>query len=196
MLSSQRSLSPKNGVSSSYWRPAKQKFDSIKAKSLQTMPERTPSVDRGKHKASCNIAILGFGTVGSAVARILSEHTRGHLRLIHICNRDVKRKKVDWVPPQVQWTEQFNDVLSSDADVIVELIGGLQPAENWIRRALLAGKSVVTANKQVMAHSGPELLSLAKRQNCHLAFGAAVAGGVPVISAIQDGLAGDEISKI
>jgi homoserine dehydrogenase len=171
-------------------------LDSINAKSLHTKSERTCSIDRGKHKAVCKIAILGFGTVGSAVARILAEHAPDHLRLIHICNRDVNRKKVDWIPPQVQWTERFNDVLSSDADVIVELIGGLQPAEDWIRCALLAGKSVVTANKQVIADCGPELLNLAKQRNCRLAFGAAVAGGVPVISAIQDGLAGDEISKI
>jgi homoserine dehydrogenase len=196
MLSQQRSPSSKSGVSSSYWHPAKPKLGSIKTKSIQTTSERTPFVDRGKHKAFCNIAIVGFGTVGSSVARILSERAPDALRLTHICNRNVARKRVDWLPNEVQWTEEFNHILKSEADVIVELIGGLKPAEEWIRRALLAGKSVVTANKLVIAHCGPELLNVAKQRNCRLAFGAAVAGGVPVISAIQDGLAGDEISKI
>jgi len=103
---------------------------------------------------------------------------------------------VDWLSGQVEWTDEFNRVLNSDADIIVELIGGIRPAEDWIRSALLAGKSVVTANKQLMAQCGPELLSLAAEQGCQLAFGATVAGGVPVISALQDGLAGDEIVNI
>ena len=81
-------------------------------------------------------------------------------------------------------------------DIVVEVMGGLQPTEDWIRRALASGKSVVTANKQLIAHCGPELISMARRMNQQIEFGASVAGGVPVISGLHEGLAGDELFKI
>jgi len=80
--------------------------------------------------------------------------------------------------------------------LVAELTGDLKPTGGWTRSALLAGTFVVTANRQSMAHCAPELLRLSRRRNCHLAFGASVAGGVPVISALEDGLAGDELFKI
>ena len=147
-------------------------------------------------KGFSNVAILGFGTVGQAVAKILSQRALSNLRLNYVFNRDIARKRVDWLPAETRWTEDFACLLGPDTDVIVELIGGLKPAEDFIRSALRAGKSVVTANKQVIAHAGAELLALASRRRCHLAFGAAVAGGVPVLSALEDGLAGDELWKI
>jgi len=145
---------------------------------------------------SLNVAIVGFGTVGSSVARILAEHSPGGLHLTHICNRNIKRKRVDWLPGTVHWTDDINDVLSSDADMVIELIGGLEPAGEWVRRALQSGKSVVTANKQLIARHGAELVRLARQHNQHIAFGASVAGGVPVISGLQEGLAGDELVQI
>ena len=142
------------------------------------------------------VALLGFGTVGSSVAKILCERSDTNLRLTHICNRNVARKKVDWLPPEVVWTENIDDVLSSDTDIVVEVMGGLQPTEDWIRRALAAGKSVVTANKQLIAHCGPELIALAHQMHQQIEFGASVAGGVPVISGLHEGLAGDKLFKI
>jgi homoserine dehydrogenase len=142
------------------------------------------------------VALVGFGTVGSSVAKILVERTNIRLRLTHVCNRNVARKKVDWLPAEVVWTENIEDVLSSDADIVVEVMGGLQPTEDWVRRALSAGKSVVTANKQLIAHCGPELIALAGRKRQQIEFGASVAGGVPVISGLHEGLAGDELFKI
>jgi homoserine dehydrogenase len=144
----------------------------------------------------CNVALLGFGTVGSSVARILCERSNTHLRVTHVLNRNVARKKVDWLPASVRWTEKIEDVLSSDADIVVEVMGGLQPTEDWIRRALASGKSVVTANKQLIARCGPELISLARQMKQQIQFGASVAGGVPVISGLHEGLAGDELFKI
>jgi homoserine dehydrogenase len=145
---------------------------------------------------NCNVAILGFGTVGSSVAKILCQRSNTHLRLTHVLNRNVERKKVDWLPSSVKWTENIDDILSSDAEIVVELIGGLQPTGDWIRRALSSGKSVVTANKQLIARFGPELIGLAQAANQQIHFGASVAGGVPVISGLQEGLAGDELFKI
>jgi homoserine dehydrogenase len=145
---------------------------------------------------SMNVAILGFGTVGSSVARILSERGGEDIRLTHIFNRQIARKRVGLLPPAIRWTEDINDVLSSDAHIIVELIGGLEPAGEWIRKALQSGKSVVTANKQLIARHGTELVRLARENNQHIAFGASVAGGVPIISGLQEGLAGDELIEL
>src|SRR6185295_6734926 len=97
-----------------------------------------------------NVALLGFGTVGQSVARILCSGEVPHVRLTHIFNRDVARKRVDWVPPSVAWTESADDILKSDVDIVIELVGGLRPTLDWVKGALAAGKSVVTANKQLM----------------------------------------------
>jgi homoserine dehydrogenase len=100
------------------------------------------------------------------------------------------------LPNDVNWTEDFQDVLNSDVDIVIELIGGLSPAEQIVRGALQAGKSVVTANKQLIAHAGPDLLQLASSQGCQLEFGASVAGGVPVLPALRTGLSGDKLHGI
>jgi homoserine dehydrogenase len=145
---------------------------------------------------SLRIAIFGFGTVGSSVARILVESQPQGLELTHIFNRGVARKRVDWIPSSVTWSEDADSVLSSNVDVVVELAGGLEPAGGWVRRALDAGKSVVTANKKLIAFHGVELEQLAESHGGHLKYGAAVAGGIPVIPALEQGLAGDRIERV
>jgi len=142
------------------------------------------------------IALFGFGTVGSSVARILTESRPEGLELTHVFNRGVARKKVDWVPASVVWSEDADAVLKSDADVVVELAGGLEPAGAWVRKALEAGKSVVTANKKLIAQHGVELERLAAAKGGHLKYGAAVAGGIPVIPGLEQGLAGDRITRM
>ncbi|HLV86876.1 MAG TPA: homoserine dehydrogenase [Candidatus Sulfotelmatobacter sp.] len=146
--------------------------------------------------SSCRVALIGFGTVGRAVARIICENKDSGLRLTHICNRKVERKKQPWVPSDVIWTDDIDSVLNSDSNIIIELIGGLNPAEQIVRRALESGKSVVTANKQLIARHGPDLLQLAARNGCRLEFGASVAGGVPVLPALRTGLCGDRLHGI
>ncbi len=142
------------------------------------------------------VALFGFGTVGSSVARILVESRPEGLQLTHIFNRGISRKRVDWVPGSVTWSEDAEEVLKSDADVVVELAGGLDPAGSWVRRALDTGKSVVTANKKLIAYHGVELERLAAAKGGHLKYGAAVAGGIPVIPGLEQGLAGDRIQRI
>jgi homoserine dehydrogenase len=142
------------------------------------------------------IALAGFGTVGRSVAKLLRQEANDSFELTHIFNRNVAGKKVDWVPSSVCWTENINEVLSSDADIFLELVGGIQPAGEWVREALRAGKSVVTANKLLIADSGPELLDLAREKGRRIEFGASVAGGIPAIIGIQEGLAGDQLHKI
>jgi homoserine dehydrogenase len=142
------------------------------------------------------VAIVGFGTVGRSVARILCSNEVPQLQLTRIFNRGVARKRVDWVPPSVAWTESIDEALAPDVDLVVELVGGLEPADGWVRRALESGKSVVTANKQLIAHRGASLVELADRCGCELRFEASVAGGVPVLRALQDGLAGDRLVSV
>ena len=142
------------------------------------------------------IAIFGFGTVGSSVARILVESKPRGIELTHVFNRNVARKRVDWAPAGVVWSEDADAVLASDVDVIVELAGGLDPAGTWIRKALASGKSVVTANKKLIAFHGIDLERLAQEKGGHLKYGAAVAGGIPVIPGLEQGLAGDRIERI
>jgi len=154
------------------------------------------SVKDARVRRPLRIAIFGFGTVGSSVARILVESAPEGLELSHIYNRGVARKRADWVPPGVIWSEDAEAVLASDADVIVELAGGLDPAGGWVRKALDAGKSAVTANKKLIAYHGIELERLAEARGGHLKYGAAVAGGIPVIPGLEQGLAGDRIERI
>ncbi len=157
----------------------------------QIAPEQRASAGR-----KLKIALVGFGTVGRSVAKLLSQNPHSPFVLTHIYNRNVARKKADWIPAQVRWTEKIEEVLASDADIFVEVVGGLEPAGEWISKALRAGKSVVTANKLLIADRGPELLRLARQTGRQLQFGASVAGGIPAIIAIQEGLAGDRLYRI
>ena len=145
------------------------------------------------------IALLGLGTVGGSVAKLLAGHPDA-LTLTHVYNRNLARKRsapeATNVPASTLWTDNIDDILASDADIVVELVGGVEPAKDWITRALSAGKSVVTANKQLIAYHGPELLALARRHNVQLLHGAAVAGGVPVIPGLAQGVSGDQITRI
>jgi homoserine dehydrogenase len=163
---------------------------------LKKARHKTPATGKRDRAAARRVALVGFGTVGRAVAKILCERSDGVLRLTHICNRNVERKKQPWVPSDVVWTEDFQTILNSDADIVIELIGGLHPAEDLVRGALKAGKSVVTANKQLIARHGPDLLELASANGCQLEFGASVAGGVPVLPALRTGLSGDRLHGI
>jgi homoserine dehydrogenase len=143
----------------------------------------------------CRVALLGFGTVGSAVARRLAAHDTP-FRLTHIFDRRAAEKRHAAGLDAVSWTSNVDEVLQADADIVVEAIGGAEPAATWIRAALAAGKSVVTANKQVIARHAAPLLAFAAQQGRQLRFEAAVGGAMPIVRAIGDGLAGDRIVAI
>jgi homoserine dehydrogenase len=144
------------------------------------------------------VALLGFGTVGTSVARILIERPElaGRLRLTHVFNRGVSRKRADWVPSSVVWTESFDDVLAAVPDVVVEVVGGVTPAREWVSKAIEQGASVVTANKMLLAAHGPELLHAASKAGVRIRFEAAVGGGVPLIHGVREGLAGDALTGV
>lgn len=142
------------------------------------------------------VGLIGFGTVGQSVARLLTNGRDRRARLVRVCTRPNGRARPGWLSLSVDWSDRFESLLQPDIDVVVELVGGIDPAREWTHRALLAGKSVVTANKQLVAEFGPELASVAARQGRSFRFEGAVAGGVPVIRAVQDGLAGDRLVRI
>jgi homoserine dehydrogenase len=151
--------------------------------------------------ATLRVGVLGFGTVGSSFAEVLAAHPDAGVEIAYVFNRGVERKKASerakFVPATAKWTENVHDVLTAAAvDVVVELMGGLDPAEGWLRTALSAGKHVVTANKQLIAYKGAELFALAASKGVQLLYNAAVAGGVPVIPGIVQGLSGDQITRI
>ena len=144
------------------------------------------------------VALLGFGTVGGSVARIVSERPElaDRLQLTHIFNRGIARKRAAWVPPSTVWTEDIDELFRSEPDAVVEVIGGIDPAGGWVRRALQLGAAVVTANKMLLAAHAPELLHLAVVHQTQLRFEAAVAGGVPLIHGVREGLAGDRLMRV
>ncbi|MEQ1757634.1 MAG: homoserine dehydrogenase [Vicinamibacterales bacterium] len=156
-----------------------------------------PKTSSASHQP-LRVALLGFGTVGASVARILVERPElsSRLQLTHIFNRDVARKRTAWVPSGVTWTEQVDDLFAARPDVIVEVVGGVEPAASWVSRGLTQGAHVVTANKMLLAAKAPELLALAARHGVQLRFEAAVGGGVPLIHGVREGLAGDILLKV
>lgn len=170
--------------------------DQMGKQTLSSAVQKDELVPEPRMRRPLRIALFGFGTVGSSVARILVESKPDGLELAYVFNRSVARKKVDWTPPSVVWTDDADSVLASDVDVIVELAGGLDPAGGWVRKALDRGKSVVTANKKLIAFHGVELERLAAAKGGHLKYGAAVAGGIPVIPGLEQGLAGDHIERM
>jgi homoserine dehydrogenase len=161
----------------------------------------------GEANKTLRVGLLGFGTVGSSFAEVLAAHRErlddagSEIVITRVFNRGVERKKAhpkaSFVPAYAQWTENVDEVLTAgDVDVVVELMGGIDPVEGWLRKALEAGKHVVSANKQLIAYRGASMFELAEEKGVQLLYNAAVAGGVPVIPGMAQGLSGDIIRRI
>ena len=147
----------------------------------------------------CQVGILGLGTVGVAVAnRLTGPDAVSRIALTHICDRRARDKQARQTDAlsRLVWTDRFDDLLASDIDIVIETIPGSEPAVDYVRAALLAGKSVVTSNKNVIAHQGSALLSLAERQGRQLRYEAAVGGAMPIVRALGDGLSGDHVLRV
>ena len=147
------------------------------------------------------VALLGAGSVGSQVARLLLENqgelasrVGATLELSGIAVRDVNAKR-DADLPQELFTEDAESLILS-SDIVIELIGGIEPAKSWITLALNSGADVVTANKALIAAHGPELFDLAEQLGAQLYFEAAVAGAIPIIRPLRESLAGDKINRV
>lgn len=143
--------------------------------------------------------LIGFGTVGSGVYTLLQKHrtdiykkTGVDIELVTICDvRDIK-DTVN-VPVTGSWQDVIND---ASIDVVIELIGGIEPAKTIILSALNAGKSVVTANKKLLAESGDDIFAASQKAKGALAFEAAIGGGIPCVAALRNGLVGNAIQSV
>ncbi|HMJ03223.1 MAG TPA: homoserine dehydrogenase, partial [Conexibacter sp.] len=133
------------------------------------------------------IGLLGHGTVGGAFAALLPQ------RAEHVAAVTGLHPEISGVLTRSQG--DFEQLLA-DSDLIVELIGGIEPARDYVMRAMRAGKHVVTANKQLLSQHGEELWALAREQDVQLRFEAAVAGVVPVIRVLQESLAAAHVERI
>jgi homoserine dehydrogenase len=147
------------------------------------------------------IALLGLGTVGCGVAKILHSHgaelaERAGCRLAlgRVADTDLTRPRDGLDLSRLPFTSDAGQAIDDPSvQIVIELIGGLEPARTFILRALQAGKHVVTANKALLAHHGPELFEEARRNRVMLGFEAAVAGGIPLIRAVKDGLPANRV---
>ncbi len=149
------------------------------------------------------VGLLGLGTVGAQVAEHLdvradaiAERTGARVELARVLVRRLDKERA-YHPGQSRLTDDADAILEDPSiAVVVELMGGMEPARTYIERAIDAGKAVVTANKEVMAHHGPDLLERAKARGVDVYFEAAVGGGIPLISTFKIDLLANEISRI
>lgn len=149
-----------------------------------------------------NVALLGLGTVGSGVVKIIEENRQ---QIKDTLNKDIvikqilvrdKSKKRPINISQYHLTEDVNEILNDDSiDIVIEVMGGIEPTVNWLRDALKGGKHVITANKDLLAVHLKLLEDLAEQQGLALKFEASVAGGIPIVNAINNGLNANNISK-
>lgn len=150
-----------------------------------------------------NVGLVGFGTVGSGTAKILIENQESIARKVgarinvkRIADLDITTPRQVTVEPSVLTTD-INDILTDpDIDIFVETIGGVKPAGDFIRKALHAGKNVVSANKELIAKEGASLLPLAAELKLDFMFEASVGGGIPIIRPMKACLAGNEILAV
>ncbi|MDR1066961.1 MAG: homoserine dehydrogenase [Clostridiales bacterium] len=146
------------------------------------------------------IAILGFGTVGSGVMDVLSTN---RMSIDKKAAQPIRIKRVldlrdfPQSPVEKLITHDFDDILyDNDISVVVETMGGVEPAYSYVKRCLLNGKTVVTSNKELVAKHGAELLNIARENNLNFLFEASVGGGIPIIRPLNQSLTADEITSV
>ena len=147
------------------------------------------------------IALLGAGSVGAQVARLLTENKSelaarvgAELDLVGIAVRDLNSKRAEGVPAELLTTDAESLILG--ADIVIEVMGGIEPARTYILQALNSGSDVITANKALLATHGTELFDTAEQVGAQLYFEAAVAGAIPIIRPLRESLAGDKVNRI
>src|SRR6478735_8701845 len=150
-----------------------------------------------------NVAVLGCGVVGSQVVRLLTEHAGdlaarvgAPVELVGVGVRRLDAPRDIEVPAGLLTTDSAALVTRDDVDLVVEVIGGIEPARSLILAALESGKSVVTANKALLAEDGPTLFEAAEKAGRDLYYEAAVAGAIPILRPLRESLAGDKVTRV
>ncbi|MBE3113663.1 MAG: homoserine dehydrogenase [Actinobacteria bacterium] len=159
-----------------------------------------------KNIEDINIGIIGFGYIASCVFSLiqrqkdyLAKKIKKNLNITRIAEKDLKKIEASSMKglKDIKVSSNADDVLEDGSiDIIVELIGGINPAYDYVYKALSSGKYVVTANKDLIANRGGELLAVAERNNVDILFEASVGGGIPIIGPLNSSLASNNISKI
>ena len=154
-------------------------------------------------KTEIGVGLIGFGTVGTGVARVLIENAElirrrvgVPIKLVRIADLDITRDRGIAIPPGVLTTDIQQVLADPRVDIVIELMGGYDLAKRVILDAVQRGKHVVTANKALLAVHGEEIFAAASRQGVDLGFEASVGGGIPVIRALTEGLAANNIQSI
>lgn len=154
-------------------------------------------------KEKINIGIIGFGTVGTGAARILIENreimkkrTGIDFVLKRIADLDIKRDRGIKIPEDMLTTDAAAVINDPDIDIIVELMGGIHPAKDFMLQAIRNKKHAVTANKALLATEGNELFAEAAKNGVEIGFEAAVAGGIPIIKVLREGLVANNIIAV
>jgi homoserine dehydrogenase len=150
-----------------------------------------------------NVAVLGCGVVGSQVVRLLTEQAHdlearvgAPVRLVGVGVRRIDASRDVEVPHGLLTTDSAGLVARGDLDVVIEVIGGIEPARTLILSALESGASVVTANKALLADDGPTLFEAAEKAGRDLYYEAAVAGAIPILRPLRESLAGDRVTRV
>ncbi|MCW2779999.1 MAG: hom [Marmoricola sp.] len=156
-----------------------------------------------KSPASIRVALLGCGVVGSQVARLLTEQADdltarvgAPVELVGIAVRRLGLARDVELPEELFTTDAHALVTRADVDLVIEVIGGIEPARTLILAALETGSSVVTANKALLAEDGPTLFEAAARAERDLYYEAAVAGAIPILRPLRESLAGDRVNRV
>ncbi len=147
------------------------------------------------------IGLLGLGTVGQGVANIINNPKGRHplvseLELVGIAVRNLKKKRDISIPDSILTTNPNEIVNNPNIQIVVEVMGGIEPAKSLIIQAIRGGKSVVTANKAVIARHGEEISNEAKAAGVYVLIEAAVGGGIPIIEPLKQSLGGNQITKV
>ncbi|HEY9555150.1 MAG TPA: homoserine dehydrogenase [Acidimicrobiales bacterium] len=160
-------------------------------------------IDLDSGGVTVRVGVLGGGNVGGPLIELIAD--RGHeieartglrLQVTRIAVRDVGKARSVALPSELLTTDARSIVDDPDIDVIVEVIGGMEPARELILAALKAGKPVITGNKELLANAGAELFEAAESAGVDLLFEAAVAGGIPIIRPLRESLAGEHITRV
>lgn len=149
------------------------------------------------------IGLIGLGTIGRGVLRVLSQKRKFFKKrfgvdfhVSKVCDKNPKLRKKLKVNPKL-FTNKYQDIINDqDIDVVIELIGGINPAKDIILRSLQKGKSVITANKALLASDMPSILALANRKKAQVRFEASVCGGIPIIKSLTEGLIANRIESV
>lgn len=153
-------------------------------------------------KKNINIGLLGLGTVGGGVLKVLKENAYqisqkvgGDVKIKKVLVRDINKKRT--IEGDFSVTSDVNDIINDEEiDIVIEVMGGENPAKEYMLRALNAGKHVVTANKDVVAKFGREMFEAAKKHDVDFMFEASVGGGIPIITPLKECLTANKITEV